>query len=187
MPERRLVLLALASEGALALLAFIASRQMALDLAWGSPLRDGILGVTAALGLAAVNYAVLTYAPLSWLVRGIRAVYHEVLVPLFGTLHLGSIIVIGIAAGIGEEWLFRGVLQSTIGFVPAAVLFGAAHIGTGSMLPFGVWAALMGAGLGGLAIATDGLLAPTVAHAVYDMLALVYIRRDAKQAGSAMS
>jgi membrane protease YdiL (CAAX protease family) len=31
--------------------------------------------------------------------------------------------------------------------------------------------------MGGLAIATGGLIAPIVAHGVYDMLALEYIRR----------
>jgi membrane protease YdiL (CAAX protease family) len=33
--------------------------------------------------------------------------------------------------------------------------------------------------MGGLAIATGGLIAPIVAHGVYDMLALAYIRRGA--------
>ena len=44
-----------------------------------------------------------------------------------------------------------------------------------------VWALAAGAGLAALAIATDGLLAPIVAHAVYDFVALIWVQRLAKQ------
>jgi membrane protease YdiL (CAAX protease family) len=47
------------------------------------------------------------------------------------------------------------------------------------MVAFGVWAAVMGLALGGLALASGGLLAPAVAHGMYDALALEYIRRRA--------
>ena len=48
------------------------------------------------------------------------------------------------------------------------------------MLPFGVWAIGMGVVMGGLALVTGGLTAPMVAHGVYDMLALDYIRRGVR-------
>jgi membrane protease YdiL (CAAX protease family) len=179
MPARRLTLLALVTEGALAAGAAVAAWLLELDLAWGSPVRDSAAGVAAAGLLAALNYAVLTSAPDSWLVRGVRAVYHEVLVPLFGRLDVASIVVIGVAAGVGEEWLFRGVLQSIVGLVPASLAFGAVHVGSRAMVAFGVWAAAMGLILGSLAIATGGLIAPMVAHGAYDILALAYVRYDA--------
>ena len=72
-------------------------------------------------------------------------------------------------------------MQPTLGLVPASVLFGLAHVGGARMLPFGVWATAMGFALGGLAIATGGLVAPIVAHGVYDIVALEYIRRGAHQ------
>jgi membrane protease YdiL (CAAX protease family) len=50
------------------------------------------------------------------------------------------------------------------------------------MVPFGVWASAMGLLLGGLAQATGGLTAPMVAHGVYDMLALAFLRRGALKA-----
>jgi membrane protease YdiL (CAAX protease family) len=50
------------------------------------------------------------------------------------------------------------------------------------MVPFGVWASAMGLALGGLAHVTGGLTAPIVAHGVYDILALAYIRRGAQHA-----
>jgi membrane protease YdiL (CAAX protease family) len=185
MPARRLTLLALATESALAATAGLAAWLLDLDLAWGSPARDSVVGLAAAALLAALNYAVLTTAPDTWLVRGVRAVYHDVLVPLFGRLDLASIVIIGVAAGVGEEWLFRGVLQSLVGLVPASLLFGAAHVGGRAMLPFGLWAAVMGLILGGLAVATGGLIAPMVAHGVYDVLALAYVRFDAARAAPA--
>ena len=110
-----------------------------------------------------------------------RAVYHEVLVPVFGTLDLPGIVIIGIAAGLGEEWLFRGVLQPLVGLLVASVLFGLAHMGGRHMLAFAIWASAMGAALGGLAIVTGGLIAPMVAHGLYDMLALAHLRRSAHE------
>ena len=82
-----------------------------MQTAWGDPVRDTGIGVAAALVLAAVNYLLLVHAPENWLVSGVRAVYDEVLVPLFSGLDRWSIVLIGAAAGVGEEWLFRGVAQ----------------------------------------------------------------------------
>jgi hypothetical protein len=90
-------------------------------------------------------------------------------------------VLIGIAAGIGEEWFFRGVLQPVVGLTASSLLFGLAHVGSSKMVPFGLWATAMGFVLGGLAIVTGGLLAPIVAHGVYDIVALEYIRRGAQQ------
>lgn len=184
MEGRRIVWLALGSQGALAASAAAAAWLLDLDLPWGAPVRDGVMGLAGAVILGSANHALLKWAPPTWIVNGVRAVYHEVLVPLFGTLDTTAIIAIGIAAGVGEEWLFRGVLQSTVGLLPASLAFGAVHIGSRAMLPFGVWAAVMGLALGSLAIVTGGLLAPIVAHAVYDILALLYVRRDAASAGA---
>jgi membrane protease YdiL (CAAX protease family) len=47
----------------------------------------------------------------------------------------------------------------------------------------GVWAAMAGGVLAGLAIATGGLVAPIVAHAGYDFAALLWIRRQARAHG----
>src|SRR2546429_277725 len=56
----------------------------------------------------------------------------------------------------------------------ASVLFGLLH-------PLGaayiVWATAAGAGLGALAIASGGLVAPIAAHGTYNLLALAYLRR----------
>jgi membrane protease YdiL (CAAX protease family) len=163
------------------LVAWFAADALQLSTAWGNPGRDIVTGLAVAFVLAAINYTLLEHLPAGWIVDGVRAVYRELLVPLFSRLGRPAIVLIGIAAGIGEESLFRGVLQPTLGLVPASVLFGLAHVGGSRMLAFGVWATAMGFALGALAIATGGLLAPIVAHGVYDIVALEYIRRGAQQ------
>ena len=179
MSPRRVLVFALGTQGLLIVIAWAASRTMNLSTAWGDPIRDTVIGLVAALALAATNYLLLARAPANWMVNGIRAVYDEMLIPLFARLDRISIILIGAAAGIGEEWLFRGMLQPVLGLGLTSLLFGLAHVGGLRMLPFGLWATAMGLAMGGLAIATGGLIAPIVAHGVYDMLALEYIRRGA--------
>ena len=178
--SRRILIVALLTQAGLVALAWWAARMLNLPPEWGEPLIDGAIGLLAAAALAAGNYLLLTRAPDNWLVTGVRTVYRETIVPLFGGLHPVGAIAIGAAAGVGEEWLFRGVVQPLTGLVGASLLFGVAHIGGARMLPFGLWAAGMGFIMGGLAIVTGGLIAPIVAHGVYDMLALAYIRRGAQ-------
>lgn len=179
MSPRRIFGLALGTQSLLILAAWSISRVTKMTAPWGDPVKDTAIGLAAALMLAMVNYLLLKQAPANWIVNGVRAVYDEVLVPLFSGLSRLSIIVLGAAAGLGEEWLFRGVLQPLIGLLAASAVFGLAHVGGLKMLPFGVWASVMGLVMGGLAIATGGLIAPIVAHGVYDILALEYIRRGA--------
>jgi membrane protease YdiL (CAAX protease family) len=179
MSSGRLLALAFATQGFLVLVAWTCSRWLGISPRWGEPLRDTAIGLLFALVLAGANYLLLTRAPSNWLVDGVRAVYHEILKPLFSRLGVTSIIALGAAAGLGEEWLFRGVLQPLIGLAPTCAAFGLAHVGGVRMLPFGIWASGMGLVMGLLAIATGGLIAPMVAHGVYDMMALEYIRRGA--------
>jgi len=177
MSPRQILILALATQCLLAALAWGASRLIDLTPRWGEPRRDVAIGLACAVLLAAMNYVLLVRAPANWLVDGVRSVYEEVLVPLFARQSVVGIVLLGAAAGIGEEWLFRGVLQPTVGLVLASLIFGLAHVGGARMLAFGVWATAMGFLMGGLAIATGGLIAPMIAHGVYDMLALAFIRR----------
>ena len=179
MTPRRVLLLALLTQGLLILTAWGLSRALEIPPRWGQPLRDVAIGLAGAAVLATANYVMLTRAPSNWLVDGVRAVYHEVLVPLFARFGPASAIVVGTCAGLGEEWLFRGVVQPLVGWIPASLLFGLAHVGGRSMLAFGAWATAMGLALGGLAQWTGGLTASIVAHGVYDILALEYLRRGA--------
>ena len=92
------------------------------------------------------------------------------------------IALMAIAAGISEELLFRGVLQTWgAAFAPELlviivtnVLFGMMHMRTAL---YAVIAGLVGMYLGVLYMLTDNLLAPIAAHALYDAVALEYTRR----------
>ncbi|WP_375202957.1 CPBP family intramembrane glutamic endopeptidase [Hyphococcus sp.] len=92
------------------------------------------------------------------------------------------IALMALAAGISEELLFRGVLQTWgAGFAPEVLvivltnmLFGMMHMRTAL---YAVIAGLVGMYLGFLYMLTDNLLAPIAAHALYDAVALEYTRR----------
>jgi membrane protease YdiL (CAAX protease family) len=174
------VILALGTQAALIAMSWWCATFFNLPPRWGTPLRDAGIGLVAAAALGLTNYYLLTRAPANRIVSGIRSVYRETIVPLFGQVGPVSAIAIGAAAGVGEEWLFRGILQPVIGLVTTSLLFGLAHVGGIRMLPFGIWATGMGLVMGSLVVATGGLTAAIVAHGVYDMLALAYLRRGAE-------
>lgn len=179
MSPRRILVAALVTQGGLIALAWWAASVLDLPPRWGSPPRDVLIGGVVALALGVANHLLLTRAPSNWLTDGVRSVYRETIVPVFRGLSFWGAVLIGTAAGIGEEWVFRGILQPLAGLTVASVLFGLAHVGSLRMLPFGLWATLMGVIMGTLAMVTGGLTAPMVAHGVYDILALEYIRRGA--------
>ena len=179
MPASRLLVVALAGEGLLAGVGLAWIRLRGLGVGAGDPVTGLGMGFAGAVLLALVNYAVLRLVPPIPPVRAIRRLYRETLRPLFAAVRSLEIAGISLAAGVGEELLFRGAMQSEFGMVVASVLFGLAHIGGRSSVVFGLWVVVMGFGLGWLAHATGGLLAPVVAHAAYDAAAISYIRWDA--------
>ena len=174
--RRRLRLVALAGEGALAIAALVWIVERRLSVRRGD-LVSGVAigGVTAAL-FAALNYYVLRHAPDVPGVGALRRVHDSIFRPLFADIAPLDVAVISIAAGVGEELLFRGAMQQEFGLVPASVAFGLMHFGGGGTAVFGLWAGALGLVLGVVAIGTGGLVAPVVAHVLYDAAALVYIR-----------
>jgi len=105
-------------------------------------------------------------------------------VPLFADLSVGQLALLSLGAGIGEELLFRGLLQAGIsewigsppgvlvGLIAASVIFGVCHWLTAL---YALLATIVGVYLGGLFVASGSLLTPIVAHALYDFVALVYL------------
>ena len=172
----RLLVVALAGEGLFAGVALAWIRLRGLGVGAGDPGTGLWMGLGGAVLLALVNYAVLRLAPPIEPVRAIRRLYRETLRPLFAAVGPIEIVGVSLAAGVGEELLFRGAVQAEFGLVVASVLFGLAHIGGRNSVVLGLWVAVMGVGLGGLAHVTGGLLAPIVAHTVYDAVAISYIR-----------
>ena len=74
---------------------------------------------------------------------------------------------LALASGIGEEALFRGMLQPLVGLIPTAILFGIIHIGPARRYLWWTASALLyGVVLGLLFEWGQGLIAPIVAHVV---------------------
>jgi membrane protease YdiL (CAAX protease family) len=119
-----------------------------------------------------------------WPFADVAKVVNQMIRPLFARTSIAELAVISALAGIGEELLFRGLIQEGlarwigeptgvwIALVVASVLFGLVHPMNSAYV---VLAAGMGFILGGLWIATGNLLVPIVTHGVYDFLALVWL------------
>jgi len=176
MTPRSLVRLAILGEAALVLVAVAWQQWREIPLSYGEPTSGLLSGLVGAMGLAAINAYVMCGAPDVSAVRSIRKLYAVGLKPMFERLSLAHIVVISVAAGCGEEILFRGVLMPEVGLVTSSLVFGLLHTGGQGTLAFGLWVAVMGGALGWLTTWAGGLLAPTVAHVVYDALAMSYIR-----------
>jgi membrane protease YdiL (CAAX protease family) len=112
----------------------------------------------------------------------------ELLVPLFRELSLWHFAVISALAGVGEELLFRGILQrlltGSLGEIWAigltSVVFGVAHLVTPL---YGVLAGLVSIYLGWLLVRNEDLAVPMVTHAMYDFVALAYLARGRNDEG----
>jgi hypothetical protein len=137
---------------------------------------DTAIGLAVAVGLMGINYMLLMCGPDVLPLRPIRTLYRTILRPLFADVRLSDVAVISIAAGIGEELFFRGVLQPEIGLVAASIVFGLVHMGGRGTFAFACWVAVMGLALGMLANVSEGLVAPIVAHSAYDAAAIGYLR-----------
>lgn len=174
--RHRMLALAIVGEGVLLVVAVAWAYSRGLRLVAG-PWQAGVLaGLATAFGLAIVQYWLLRAAPDIAPVRSLRVLYSQVLRPLFARASPTEIVVVSAMAGLGEELLFRGVMQPLWGWGAASLLFGLCHVGGRATWALGAWAGVVGAWLGWLAIWTGGLAAPVIAHAVYDALALSYIR-----------
>lgn len=184
---RRFLAIALGFEfglGAFALaLALLLDLHPWLDLRWDGWLLPmavaGTLPMLAVLPLVAGSRG-------DWAAR-LRRLLDEHVRPLFAGLPGWAVAAVALAAGVGEELLFRGVLQAglvavsgpVVALIVASLLFGLAHALTPSYF---VLATLMGLYLGGVYLATGNLLVVILVHFFYDWIALAWLmtRRPAR-------
>ncbi len=108
------------------------------------------------------------------------------LVPIFRPLSVAELGLLSVAAGIGEELLFRGFIMGTVshwsdatlgailGLTVSSLLFGVCHWLT---MTYAVLATAVGFYFGLLLLVSDHLLVPIVAHASYDFLALLCLTK----------
>ncbi|WP_152050445.1 CPBP family intramembrane glutamic endopeptidase [Tautonia marina] len=176
------VRVAIIVELGLAVLAFGIGLPLGID-PWNA-LEGNISGVL--IGIAATLPMILlllicdrdAFRPM----KRIRGLLEQFLLPPLRGRPWWELALIAGAAGLGEETLFRGVMQEVLrdwlGFWPAlaiaSIVFGLLHALTPT---YAIVATLIGAYLGLLFVMTGNLLVPIVAHGVYDLIALIYFLR----------
>jgi len=189
--------LAILFEGSLVLVAW------GLSWLWGQSLWKHLADATAAQYFRSILLGLLATAPLlasllvsrslpgaAW--RRLRQVVDDQLLPMFAGSSWWGLLLLSVAAGLGEELLFRAVLQESVAgwlggefggwwaLVIVSLLFGLCHWVTPA---YGVFAALVGAYLGLLYWSSGGLVAAIVAHAAYDFFALMWLLRTVVPGG----
>jgi len=171
------VRLAALAEGALVLVALAVGAMTGVapfaTLEWNARGLAAGMAATAPLLLGLWWCLHTRLPPVARLVRMVE----ERIAPLFAGSSPAEIVLVAGLAGLGEETLFRGVVQTALldrcptwaAVGISATLFGLAHFLSAT---YAVMAALVGAYLGWLHLASGNLLVPIVAHAVYDLVAL---------------
>jgi membrane protease YdiL (CAAX protease family) len=116
----------------------------------------------------------------------------ELLGPALATCRWYQLVFVAALAGLGEELVFRGVLQRCLerwldfggsgriaGLLVSNIIFGLLHLVTPT---YAILAAVMGIYFGVLLDAPQpaNLVVPILAHGVYDYLAFLLLRRDAR-------
>jgi membrane protease YdiL (CAAX protease family) len=107
-----------------------------------------------------------------------RRVWNETLLPFSAGLATRDVVAIALLSGLTEELFFRGVLIPEIGVGLSSLCFGALHA---LCAVYFAWATLVGAAFGALALAGGSLVPPIVAHATYNLGALLWLRRSAQR------
>lgn len=177
---RRILGLALAFELGLGVLAVVLALAFGmrawLELDWN----HAVLPV-AVIATVPMTGMIVLVARFRWAWAGnLRRLIDETLAPAFTGMRWWGTGLISLAAGIGEELLFRGVVQTGLSglagpataLVVTALLFGLAHALTPAYF---VLTSLAGLYLGGLYLATGNLLVPILVHFLYDWIALSWL------------
>jgi len=141
---------------------------------------DAVWGVVATIPLILMFLAIMRWpiGPLS----GVRKFWDTEVTPLLAQSSWSEIALVSIAAGVGEEMLFRGVLQAAFsswfgvpwGLTLTSMLFGLLHP---ISIPYVVMTCIIGFYLGTVWIVSGNLLTVMVVHALYDFAALGYLIR----------
>ena len=143
-----------------------------------SVISSTLLGALTAV--ATVSLGLLAYRFLPTL----REIAEELAPRLVDGADRGSLVLVSIFSGVGEETFFRGAVQQEFGLVIASLVFGLVHVGPDRRyLVWTTWAVLAGFLFGALYEVTGGLLAPVLAHSAHNAATLLLWRRSRKALG----
>jgi uncharacterized protein len=150
---------------------------LAIDGGLGLLLPQGLAGWLAGGGLGLGVGVILV-----WLSRLLTSRFvwasglAQELRSVVGELGRSEALIVALLSGVGEEVLFRGVLQPLVGLWLSAAVFGALHLGPSRRFwPWALMAFVAGLIFGGMFVATGCLLAPVVAHATVNFLNLRFL------------
>ena len=137
-----------------------------------APARDILLGLVVGGVVVAVSQGLTSRT--EWGEGLARAMGQSL-----GSLKVSHALVLAVASSLGEEMLFRGALQPSVGWGLASLCFGIVHfVPRREFLPWTLFAIVAGGLLGGLVLFTGNLLASVVAHALINGINLpMLIRR----------
>jgi membrane protease YdiL (CAAX protease family) len=131
------------------------------------------------LGLGVVVLSKVTVGQFPW-AKDIESEFLAIL----GPLYLWEVCVLAFTSSVGEEVFFRGVLLPWVGLYFSSIIFGAAHVPASlKLLPWTVFALLMGFLLGGLYVISGSLIPPMVVHATVNGINLYALAEKARQLG----
>jgi hypothetical protein len=182
--------MAVVVEGGLGLIALVVAWLFRITLRdmfppFGPPLVSAIArGLLATLPMLVVFWLLVNS---NWpMMRQLREQVQWLIEEMFPSRSIAQFATVAVLAGVGEELLFRGAIQSVIGnwttpligLVITSLLFGLAH--ALSKLYF-LFAVVVGVFLGWMTLRYNDFVAPMVAHGLYDFLALTYLSRRKPQ------
>jgi len=183
-----IIMFAVFFEGGLAplslLLGWWLNRNPLLEFAWELP--AVVWGTLAALPLLLLLWLILRW-PIGQF-RKIREFFEEEFIPLLAGCSWSDMALIALSAGVGEEMLFRGVLQASLGaklgvgwgVAIASILFGLLHP---ISVPYIFATIVVGFYLGVELVLSGNLLAVMVTHTLYDFILMAYLLRLHRPAG----
>jgi len=158
------------------------SREQVMAVGWG-------LVATGPLLIALYLAEKFPIGPL----RELGEITGQVVDRMFRGATTGQLLAVSVAAGWGEELLFRGFVQAgisqlvsewpgqVVAVVIASFLFGICHWLNKA---YAILAMLAGAYFGALLLLSGNIITPITAHAAYDFLALMYLLRPDSLLGS---
>jgi uncharacterized protein len=142
--------------------------------------RDAVWGIVASVPLILMFLAIMRWpiGPLS----GVRKFWDTEVAPLLAESSWSEIALISLSKGVGEEMLFRGVIQASFaswfgsswGLTLTSILFGLLHP---ISIPYVVIACIIGFYLGTVYLVSGNLLTVMFVHASYDFVTHAYLLR----------
>jgi len=166
----------IAGELGLGLVALVWAYQSESELPHVLDVDAFLIALVLTFALTVLNFGLFRAARRWAFVKHSFAFFDDEIFPLVRKAAGLEIVVVAAAAGFSEELLFRGLLMPRMGLVASSVLFGVLHGPHEKLWPLALWATFAGLGFGVVYRETGNLAIPVLVHALYDGLALFYIR-----------